>query len=497
MAERFTLDELASHPIMGTWSVEGHPHEFPGFLYLDGGNLHLTLYLSIVERAPLENLQKTDPKLKLFAPPSQPTLLGRTKAVGLVTLFNCAQVDYQAAHQQDPPLARIELTLRPTQAWIGTAFVDAKQQYSSLSFDAPGLHNVLSTIHVDHVHLGGETSEGQARELKMLTDAHQVYFVHRGVEPSADITKDGKSYKVRLFSTFSESHSSTAGITVQTIDRIVIDTEGATLTELMNVSFELEQFVALLCIGPFRRDRVTVRLEDYRSAELLWRLGRPASAKEFAIMPHELLVALGSNPDLTKRAIERWFTGSEATRMARWLIFDALFHDVSSASKFLSVAQAWEVAGRERSKVAPFEKSSFKTMCREVEQIIHRCLGAEPTVRLMQLLRSSNRESFGALVENSLSSMPPLALDKICGDVPAFVSNVVRARNTLTHLQGSKKLSIESASYLSLYLTYKLIVLFCIDTCMSVGLPLDNLDAMLANNEMARTACRALPAQFQ
>ena len=178
-------------------------------------------------------------------------------------------------------------------------------------------------------------------------------------------------------------------------------------------------------------------------------------------------------------------------RMARWLIFDALFDDVSSASKFLSVAQAWEVAGRERSKVTPFEKNSFKKMCREVEELIHGYLGAGPTLRLMQLLRSSNRESFGRLVENTLSSIPPMALDKICGDIPTFVSSVVGARNTLTHLQGSKKLSIEKASYLSLFLTYKLIVLFCIDTCISVGLPLDNLHGMLANNETARTACRA------
>jgi hypothetical protein len=497
MPEHFTLADLASHPIMGTWSVEGHAHEFPGFLYLDGDNLHLTLYLSNLERAPFDALQKTDPNLKLFAPPNQPTLLGRTKAAGHVTLFHCVQSNYQAANQLDPPLARVELTLRPTQAWIGKAFVDAKQQYTSLSFVAPGLHNVLSTIHVDHVYLGSEAAEEQALELKKLTDAHQVYFVHRGAEPSADITMDGKPYKVRLFSSVSESHSSTAGMTIQTTDEIVIDTEGATLAELINVSFELEQFVALLCIGPFRRDRLTVRLEGYRCAELLWRLGSSAGAKEFAIMPHELLVALGRSPDLTKRAIEHWFTGSEATRMARWLIFDSLFDDVSSSSKFLSVTQAWEVAGREKSKAAPFEKNSFKKMCGEVEEIIHGYLGASPTLRLMQLLRSSNRESFGTLVENTLSSMPPSALDKICGDIPTFVSNVVRARNTLTHLQGSKKLSIESASYLSLYLTYKLIVLFCIDTCMAVGLPLDNLDGMLANNKMARIACRALPAHLQ
>jgi hypothetical protein len=494
MPEPFTLEKLASHPIMGEWSVEGQSHEFPGFLYLDGNNLILTLYLSIPGRTPFDYLEKTDPSLKLFAPPNQPTLLGRTKAAGHVTLFKCAQLSYQATSQLDPPLARIELSLRPTQVWTGATFVDTKQYYRSIRFAAPGLHNVLSTIHIDRVLLGSDAAEGQAQELRKLTDAHEVYLVHCGAEPSADITKDGKRYKIRLFSSVSESHSSTEGITIQTVDEIVIDTEGATLAELMNVSFELEQFVALLCIGPFRRDRLTVRLDDYRCAELLWKLGRPASAEEFAIMPHQILVALGRSPDLTKRAIEQWFDGSEATRMARWLIFDALFNEVSSASKFLSVAQAWEVAGRERSKVAPFEKTSFTNMCHEVEGVIHRHLGAESSMRLTQLLRSSNRESFGAFIENTLGSIPPLALNKICGDIPVFVSNVVRARNTLTHLQGSKKLSIEDASYLSFCLTYKLIVLFCIDTCISVGLPLDNLSGMLANNEMARTACREVRA---
>jgi hypothetical protein len=89
-----------------------------------------------------------------------------------------------------------------------------------------------------------------------------------------------------------------------------------------------------------------------------------------------------------------------------------------------------------------------------------------------------------------------LALNQVCQDVPAFVSAVVRVRNVLTHMQGIKKMPIEVASYLSLFLTFKLIVLFCIHACVAMGLPLDNLGMMLANNSMARAACRPLPCSL-
>jgi len=60
-------------------------------------------------------------------------------------------------------------------------------------------------------------------------------------------------------------------------------------------------------------------------------------------------------------------------------------------------------------------------------------------------------------------------------------------------MEGKKSLSIETASYLSIFLAYKLIVLFCIYDCVMLGLPLDNLPMTLANNKTARAALRPLP----
>jgi len=175
------------------------------------------------------------------------------------------------------------------------------------------------------------------------------------------------------------------------------------------------------------------------------------------------------------------------------LIFEALLIEESSTAKFLSVAQAWEIVGREESKAAPYDKGKFKKVCEEINKIIKYQLGEDAAKRMLELLRSSNRESFANFIQNMTGKLPELALNQVCQDVPAFVSAVVRVRNVLTHMQGIKKMPIEVASYLSLFLTFKLIVLFCIHACVAMGLPLDNLGMMLANNSMARSACRPLP----
>ena len=119
MPKAITLDRPKSRPIIGTWSISGGAEEYPGFLYLEDGNLNLTLYLTVVGNTPFDILQQTDPRFTPFAPPNQPTLHGQTKAAGRVTLFNCAQLNKQSSMKLNPPEARVELTLRPVQAWFG------------------------------------------------------------------------------------------------------------------------------------------------------------------------------------------------------------------------------------------------------------------------------------------------------------------------------------------------------------------------------------------
>ena len=490
MSEPITPEQLKSHPIMGTWSIAGTADKYPGFLHLADGDLTLKLDLS---GGPPFN-QQTDPRFIPFAPPNQPTLHGETKA-GRVTLFNCAQSSHQSSNRLDSPEARVELILRPVQAWCGGGFVDAREHYKGLRFRAPGLHNILTTIHIDRQFLV-KSKPGQrspTHQLKKITGANQAFLVYQHPPPVAEIVRNQKRYAVMIASSVSHDASSTEGISINTSDFVIIQSEGAFLAELMTVAAEVEHFLCLLCIGPVRGERITLDLGGGKSAERLWQLGKPAERTTFTIMPHEILVLLGAAPGLAKQAIEKWFEANDAMRLARWLIVDALFTEDYSTAKFLSVAQAWEIAGREESNVAPYNKTKFKEMRKVIEKIIKEKLGDDAAKRMLQLISSSNRESFLDFVKNVTGKLPQPALNLICGDVSEFVRTIGNVRNVLTHMEGKKKMSIEKADRLSLFLTYKLLVLFCIHVCVVMDLPLGNLPMMLRSNRMARVASRPLP----
>jgi hypothetical protein len=494
MSEAFTASRLKSHPLMGTWSIAGAAEEYPGFLYLDGDELNLTIYLTIAPETPAEIIARADPRLLPFAPPNRPTICGQTKH-GRVTLFDCAQINSQAAARFIPPQARVELTLRPMQAWIGGDFVKAEGPYQELRLEIPGLHNILATLHIDH-HFLVETKgrrKSPTHKLKKLTGANEAFLVYELTRPQAKVSRGGKSYTVHFVSDVSQSSSSTEGITIKTSDLVIIRSKGASLIELINVASEVERFLCLLCIGPVRGEHVTVKLDEFKSAELLAALGRPLEPTAFELLPHQTLVLLGAQPDLAQKALQKWFAGNEATRIARWLFGQALFARSSSTARFLSVAQAWEIMGREESKTTPYDKKKFSRVCKEINKLVTAELGEDAAERLIGLISSSNRDSFPTLSQNIIREIPKVALDKICGDLTQFVAATKNVRNVLTHMEGKKKMPLDMADRLSMFLTFKLLVLFCIHSCAALGLPLDNLEMMLDSNPMARWASRPLP----
>ena len=163
--------------------------------------------------------------------------------------------------------------------------------------------------------------------------------------------------------------------------------------------------------------------------------------------------------------------------------------------RFLAIAQAWEIIGREISSHLSHDKSLFAKACDEAGQALERYLGQATAYRLKGMLKSNNRPSFRTLVEECLKVAPPYAVSLLCGDAAKFSRIVAKTRNALTHLQADNddNFDLNRASRLSLYLTYKLTVLFCILEAQWLKLPLDNLATMLANNDMAIGAQRPLP----
>jgi hypothetical protein len=194
MSEPITPEQLKSHPIIGAWSIAGTADEYLGFLHLADGNLTLTLYLTVSGGTFSNVVQQTDPRLLPFAPPNQPTLHGETKAAGRVTLFNCVQLGSPSSIRLDAPGARVEMILRPAQAWCGSGFIDAREHHKELRFRVPGLHNILTTIRVDHEFLvkSGPKQYSPTHELKEIAEATQAFLVYRHPPPVADIVRNEK-----------------------------------------------------------------------------------------------------------------------------------------------------------------------------------------------------------------------------------------------------------------------------------------------------------------
>lgn len=116
----------------------------------------------------------------------------------------------------------------------------------------------------------------------------------------------------------------------------------------MAVKNEIEQFLSILCVGKFVGQGTTVqRSVSDTGAELLWQLGQDEDVQTVKRLPHQVLTTLGQRPELTEAAITRWFEASEQRRIARGLVSDTLSEITFSNARFLALAQAWEIIGRE------------------------------------------------------------------------------------------------------------------------------------------------------
>jgi hypothetical protein len=486
---------LLSEPLQGMWRIEGCANEHSGVLAIERGQLQLKLF---IDGAISRGQEWHHPTLEALKPGMQPLCIGQTRRARTVTLLRCARSYWNALHLSQDDRALLEVSLWVGQAWTGHQPVDPTASYTTLIFDASGLHNILANARIKHELLGNDSAANDSlpRRLRDATQANEAYLVYNTRSPETEVDYRGKRFKIIFSTSVAESHSSHVGVHIQSKDKIIIKTSNAKIEELLAVKFEIEQFLSILCIGRFAGQNVTLRQSEFDSgARLLWRLGQDNDTETAERMPHEVLTTLGQRPELTEAVIRRWFAATEQRSLARWLVYDTFSRKTFSNPRFLALAQAWEIIGRENSAHLSFDKSLFTAACDEAGEALEKHLGQDAADRLTGMLKSNNRPSFRTLIEECLKRAPPYAVSLLCGDVENFARIVTKTRNVLTHLQTEKndKFDLHHASNLSFHLTFKLTVLFCVLEAQWLELPLDNLSNMLANNSMAIGAQRPLP----
>jgi hypothetical protein len=487
---------ILAEPLLGVWRVADCADQHAGVLAIEDAQLQLKLY---IQGATHDGKEYHHPTLDAVRAPKQTMCTGFTRRAGRATLLGCAQTHLSASVKLAEGSALIELTLVPTQAWSGSALLDPTASYVGLSFTAAGLHNILANARVvPELFLNAETTLNNAlrQQLRAATQADDAYLIYKSRTPKATINHRGKEFEIELSTSISESHSSHAGINVQSQDTIHISAPSATIDELMAVKYEIEQFLTILCVGKFVAQSITVQRSTFDTgAELIWQLGRDEDVQTVERLPHQVLTTLGQRPELTETAITRWFEASDQRRIARGLVCDTLSENTFSNARFLALAQAWEIIGRELSTHLKHEKSLFTKACDEAAAVLQKYLGPDTAGRLWGLLKSNNQPGFRKLVEECLKAAPQYAVSKLCDDATTFAKVVSDTRNLLTHFdfEDDEKEDLYRAFRVSVYLTYKMTVLFCILEAQWLRIPLDNLPMMLESNHMAIGAKRPIP----
>lgn len=487
---------ILAEPLLGAWCVDGCADRHAGGLAIEDGRLQLKLF---IEGATAHNNEWHHPTLEAVRH-KQTTCIGFTSRAGKVTLLRCVQSDFNASLKPADGSALVELTLVPTQAWSGSALVDPTANYIDLSFTAVGLHNILANAHLEsEIFLDAETTLNNTlrQQLRAATKADDAYLVYKSRNPKTKINYRGKEFEIEFSTSISNSGSSYTGINIHSRDTIHIAASSATIDEYLAVKNEIEQFLSILCVGKFVGQSTTVqRSTSDMGVELLWQLGHnDEDAQTVERLPHQVLTTLGQRPELTEAAVARWFEASEQRRIARGLVCDTLSETTFSNARFLALAQAWEIIGRELSSHLKHEKSLFTKACDEAADVLQRHLGPYTAGRLRGMLKSNNQPGFRKLVEECLKTAPQYAVSKLCDDATKFAKAVSDNRNLLTHFdfEEDEKDDLYRAFRASLYLTYKMTVLFCVLEAQWLRIPLDNLPTMLENNRLAIGAKRPIP----
>jgi hypothetical protein len=131
---------------------------------------------------------------------------------------------------------------------------------------------------------------------------------------------------------------------------------------------KLEEIISVFAIEPFTFQVEEYGTDEFASVTLVWRLGEDRSLFQ-PPMRHQILIDL-SDIETLKTVCRQWFAASETIGLSRWLFVRALRETEDGLARFVAVAQAFEVLGRELGPNDSMPKSRLKKAVASVQQAL-------------------------------------------------------------------------------------------------------------------------------
>jgi hypothetical protein len=228
---------------------------------------------------------------------------------------------------------------------------------------------------------------------------------------------------------------------------------------------------------------------------LAWSLGDPVDLLFQPPMQHQILIDF-ADQSILRSACSNWFNASDVVQLSRWLFCRALKETADGLGRFIGVAQAMEVLGRE---LSPRAKIVTPAVRRKAAALIDDVLRKEQidekyTKRIADLMSNSNAASFPDVLRDMMQPLVDRLFPAEADNVQAFCKLVAGTRNDIVHMNDDRT-RLEAAFKRAPKLSFKMCWWYALIQADLTGLPLDT-ERALAFHVKNRKARHGLPNEL-
>lgn len=468
----------STKPLMALWSVDD-AQAYGSLLWSDGKPI-LTLFIEADEEIGRHFDKAKIGVLEATKPPIQATIFGTAPKFGTITLERCARYNVRVNRNMRTGRAIYELDFLPSAIWMG-APKDAVEG------------RVVSVVAVDTRLVGFFGSPGLETHhsydpkakaaFQALDNPECVWALHGPRQHQVELGETG--WLLSLYTNSLETTSSTEGHILRSTTNIALHAPKPTsISEASHHLARIEEILSTFSIEAFSFQFERYDTDGLESIALIWRLGENRSLFR-SPMRHQILVDLSDQETLTA-VCKQWFLATSTISLSRWLFVRALRETDDGLSRFVAVAQAFEVLGRE---VGPHDAMPKNRLRQAVELIRETFSGKfdEGFIeRVGGLIQSSNKSSYRDVLYHILSGVAQRLQLGAGEDAKLFSKIVSDTRNAVIHMTDNDRGKLNEAFSRVNKLSLQLCFWFAVCQADHMHLNIPDIGSFLFNNRNAR-----------
>jgi hypothetical protein len=463
---------------MTLWSV-GDAQTLGSLLWVNGSPI-LTLFLEVQQPEGNPLAEPEIPLLERTKPPTQATITGELQTYGVVTLERCARYNVRKTQNLTTGKAIFELDFLPTSVWLGAPkdAVDGKVT-SAIAHDSR-LAGFFGAPRVTK----HRRFDPEAKALfEALSQPESIWAVYGLGNRRIKLGDTG--WELSIYTNVRDGTSATEGHTLQSTIQLSIQShETTTIEKAEEVLAHLEEIVSVFSIEAFSFQAKEFKSDDFTSVFLVWRLG---DDHDLFVPPmrHQILIDF-TDANSLETVCREWFGTTENVRLSQWLFTRALKETKDGLARFVAVAQAFEVLGREKGPDRSMPRNRLKEAIDLIREALTGKFESEFIERALELVRSSNKSSFRDVLTHIFTqTVEGLKLADV-GDLSAFSKLVSDTRNAVVHMSEKDKGQLNEAFARVNKLSLQLSFWYAVCQAYYIGVKIPNIGAFLANNRNAR-----------